>query len=171
MPRRGCGGLLVPTPQGSRSHHPRPPTPYQPPGSAAATKTTSSCYCGSRACGRPQTRSGLAGDPAGEHRALRKSVVSRVCLSECKTTNCARMVRYSLFYCRHRTEWCICVYVVWMVSGYNRVDMVSVVYTQSIKPCKKVRRDATCELRAGVSCDTFTRWFSVRVVSRRGSDR
>ena len=43
-----------------------PPTPYHPPGSAAATKTTSSCYCGSRACERPQTRSGLAGDPAGE---------------------------------------------------------------------------------------------------------
>jgi hypothetical protein len=31
MPRRGCGGLLVPTPQGSRSHHPRPPYPLPTP--------------------------------------------------------------------------------------------------------------------------------------------
>ena len=42
------------------------PTTHPHTGSAAATKTTSSCSCGSRACERLQTRSGLAGDPAGD---------------------------------------------------------------------------------------------------------
>ena len=59
--RRSSGNRHNPTRHLSVTHTAHPHT-----GSAAATKTTSSCSCGSRACERLQTRSGLAGDPAGE---------------------------------------------------------------------------------------------------------
>jgi len=59
--RRSSGNRHNPTRHLSVTHIAHPHT-----GSAAATKTTSSCSCGSRACERLQTRSGLAGDPAGE---------------------------------------------------------------------------------------------------------
>ena len=59
--RRSSGNRHNPTRHLSVTHTAHPHT-----GSAAATKTTSSCSCESRACERLQTRSGLAGDPAGE---------------------------------------------------------------------------------------------------------